>query len=106
MFLTRMYTSAWPRWCAVSVKASKHFDSGGLPSLSDVHHSVELRGRHGSKLLGTPVKGIIKELDNRPFVVALGHRRGSMSATLAKASELDWAMWLINSPQLSSSGWV
>jgi hypothetical protein len=54
---------------------AKHFDSGGLPSLSDVQHSVELRGRHGSKLLGTPVKGIIKELDNRPFVVARGHRQ-------------------------------
>src|SRR4029077_1132622 len=54
---------------------AKHFDSGGLPSLSDVQHLVELRRRYRRKLLGTPVKGIVEKLDDRLFVEAGGYRQ-------------------------------
>ncbi len=50
----------------------EHFDPRGLPSLPNIKHFVELRGRHGGKVFGAPVEGIGKKLDGRFFVGAGG----------------------------------
>jgi len=79
MFFTRRYFRLAAVVRGVREGPREHFDPRGLPSLPNIKHFVELRGRHGGKVFGAPVEGIGKKLDGRFFVGAggLSQRFGS-----------------------------